>query len=188
MKPVPSDIPTLAAGATPGSVVARRAPAEPTVETDRRWVPVAIAGLLVLLAANSGAVALFLRRAQRSSAGAAPAPRIASAAVPPPPGALTGSAGRPAPAVRSGTEAHPTVGRPSVPRSLPRPVERAPVFVKGRARTLYLVQDGVKRPFASWAAFIAHGGKPTLANVRLLPEDALAAIPEGQPIEEARSA
>jgi hypothetical protein len=61
--------------------------------------------------------------------------------------------------------------------------------VKGRGRMVYLLQDGVRRPFASWSAFIARGGSPTLANVRLLPDDALAAIPEGAPIEdEAQSA
>lgn len=76
---------------------------------------------------------------------------------------------------------------PAASRAAPAPGSQ---FVKGRGPTIYLLQDGHKRPLAGWDAFVACGGAPDLGNVRLLPEDQLNALPTGSPIaapEDARA-
>jgi hypothetical protein len=152
-------VPTAAAGASP-AVPTGGAPA--VADADQRWLPIALAALVALLLAN-GAIAIYVLRRRR-----APVEPEATFARPA------------APASRAAPSALPTAPTAAAPAGA-----AAAVFVKGRGRTVYLLQDGVRRPFASWSAFVAHGGSPTLANVRLLPDDALAAIPEGAPIEDA---
>jgi hypothetical protein len=165
---VAADLPTV----QPGRSVSVPAPAQPdqrTATAGPPWLPVAVAGLALLLLANLAAVLVARRRRERddapASVGAAPSAPPAAYGAAPPEG--------PAPAA-------PAPGRSRDRRT----AEAAPVFVKGRGRTIYLLEDGVRRPFASWAAFVARGGSPTLANVRLLPDDALASYPEGAPIED----
>jgi hypothetical protein len=122
------------------------------------WLMVAVGGLALLLALNVGLVVSVLR--SRRTRTPSPPPEIVVPASP-----------------RSTT-----IGRP------PERAVETPRFIKGRGRTLYLVSDGKRRPFASWATFLAHGGSPTLSNVRLLSEQELEALPEGPLVEEAQSA
>jgi hypothetical protein len=156
VEPSASPVPTAAPAA------AAPAPASAGVgglNVERSWLLIGLGALVALLLANAAIVTYVLRR-RRSDLG----PDVAFAAPP--------AAPRIAPTPPA-----------NVPPPAGPPTESA--FVKGRGRTIYLLEGGARRPFASWAAFIARGGSPTLSNVRLLADDALAAIPEGTLIEDA---
>jgi len=125
------------------------------------WWPYALAALAVVVVGN----VVLLRRLRRPAE--PPRPPIAHVAMP-------------------------TAVAATAPVVLPQaaPAGERPRFVKGRASTIYLLQEGTKRPLAGWTAFVACGGAPDLSNVRLLPEEQLNAIPTGSPIaapEDARA-
>jgi hypothetical protein len=156
--PVVEQLPPTTPGG-PATIVVRR----PNDGLLPSWWPYA-AGLLVLIV--NGVIALAVLRRRRPAASAsAPPPKTSTAAplVQPPP------ISQPAPTPMRATVPTPVGGTASL-------------FVKGRGATIYLLQDGVKRPLAGWQAFVAHGGQPNLGNVRLLPDDVLNEIPTGSPI------
>jgi hypothetical protein len=172
--PVLEVIPNKTPGG-PQTVVVRRPETSGTLPT---WWPYAAGGIVVLILVN-GLLAYWFLRARRAPVGGPSAPaEQTTAAMPEPQAAPPPTSVAPAPMPMR------------APAAVPPPTTGAPLFVKGRGATIFLLRDGVKRPFVGWGAFIAHGGTPNLSNVRLMPEDVLNALPTGDPIvapEDARA-
>jgi peptidoglycan/LPS O-acetylase OafA/YrhL len=52
----------------------------------------------------------------------------------------------------------------------------------GGNASIFVVEDGRKRPFLDWDSYLRHGGTPDGANVLVLSEGDFAAVPQGVPI------
>ncbi len=55
-------------------------------------------------------------------------------------------------------------------------------FVMGSGPTIYWIQDGSKHEFPDWDTYISYGGATDLNNVRVLSDEDLAGIPDGDPV------